>query len=98
MPIGSRRVGGKSSAKFSTGPDREFDVISDEFVGQTKPGGIQLGKQFRRQAKATFEVASQTGRRPYFHFNGEPRAEVIQKLHEYGRRYDVEPVIDTKPF
>lgn len=77
---------------------REFDVISDEFVGQTKPSGLTLGSQFRNQAKATFEAAKMTGRRPYFHFDGTPSREVLDKLDDYRERYALTPVIDTRPF
>jgi hypothetical protein len=56
-----------------------------------------LNKKFRKQAQATFEAAIQSGRTPYFQFDGPPGPGVIDKLQEYGRRYGVEPVIDTTP-
>ncbi|MYT39183.1 hypothetical protein GTY66_24580 [Streptomyces sp. SID8356] len=37
------------------------------------------------------------GRTPYFHFDGEPGPGVVNKLKEHGRRYGIEPVIDTTP-
>ncbi|WP_373323488.1 restriction endonuclease fold toxin [Metapseudomonas otitidis] len=49
------RLGGISSVKFpGKFKDREFDVFSDEFIGQTKPANFQMGSAFRNQAKGTF--------------------------------------------
>jgi hypothetical protein len=59
---------------------------------------MQLGSAFRNQAKATFEMALQTGRTPCFQFSGEPGAGVLDKLAEYAERYGPEPVIDTEQF
>ncbi|WP_442875860.1 restriction endonuclease fold toxin [Amycolatopsis sp. NBC_01488] len=67
------------------------------YVAQSKPAGFQLGSQFRKQAKETFVFAKQSGRIPYFHFDGPPAAQVLAKLAEYGQRYGVEPVIDIGP-
>ncbi|MGY9070802.1 restriction endonuclease fold toxin [Streptomyces sp. CAS3] len=93
----AERLGGKSRVKFEHDPKgREIDAISDDYVAQSKPGGMQMGSALRNQAKATFEYAIQSGRTPYFHFDGEPGPGVIAKLQEYGRRYGIEPVIDTK--
>lgn len=92
------RLGGTSSVKFpGKFKDREFDVFSDEFIGQTKPASFQMGSAFRNQAKGTFEAAVELGRKPYFHFDGAPNPAVITKLNEYGKRYGIEPVIDTTP-
>ncbi|MET8974165.1 restriction endonuclease fold toxin [Streptomyces sp. NPDC004539] len=94
----AERLGGESRVKFENDPKgREIDTISDEYVAQSKPGGMQMGSALRNQAKATFEYAIQSGRTPYFHFDGEPGAGVVAKLQEYGRRYGIEPVIDTTP-
>ncbi|MGZ0199844.1 putative T7SS-secreted protein [Streptomyces sp. RM1] len=94
----AERLGGESRVKFEHDPKgREIDAISDDYVAQSKPGGMQMGSALRNQAKATFEYAIQSGRTPYFHFDGEPGPGVIAKLQEYGRRYGIQPVIDTKP-
>ncbi|MFE9304838.1 putative T7SS-secreted protein [Streptomyces sp. NPDC006856] len=94
----AERLGGESRVKFENDPKgREIDAISDEYVAQSKPGGMQMGSALRNQAKATFEYAIQSGRTPYFHFDGEPGPGVVNKLKEYGRRYGIEPVIDTTP-
>ena len=59
------RLGGESRVRFSLDPNgREFDVVSDAFIAQTKPGGLTLGSDFRAQAKKTFEFAIQTARTP----------------------------------
>ncbi|WP_425275609.1 restriction endonuclease fold toxin [Streptomyces albovinaceus] len=94
----AERLGGESRVKFENDPKgREIDAISDEYVAQSKPGGMQMGSALRNQGKATFEYAIQSGRTPYFHFDGEPGPGVVNKLKEYGRRYGIEPVIDTTP-
>lgn len=94
----AQRIGGESRVKFANDPKgREFDVISDRYVAQTKPAGLGLGAKFRNQAKATFEAAQATGRIPYFHFEGTPAADVLSKLQEYAHRYGITPVIDISP-
>ena len=93
----AERLGGMSRAYFEHDPKRrEFDVISDLYIGQTKAPPT-LGSKFRNQAKATFEMAVSTGRTPYFHFEGQPSPAVLDKLAEYAQRYGVRPVIDTTP-
>ena len=94
----TEKLGGVSSVKFpGKFKDREFDVLSDEFIGQTKPANFQMGSAFRNQAKGTFEAAVELGKKPYFHFDGPPSSSVINKLNEYGKRYGIEPVIDVNP-
>jgi restriction endonuclease fold toxin 3 of polymorphic toxin system len=90
------RIGGRPRVMFEN-QGREYDVISKDYIGQSKPANFQLGSQFRGQAKATFEAAIQTGRTPYFHFEGPPGPGVIEKINEYAARYGVRPVIDTTP-
>ncbi len=94
----AERLGGESRMKFDSDPiGREFDAISDEYVAQTKPALQQVNKKVRDQMKATFEAAEQTGRKVYYHFEGEPAQSVIDKLHEYSQRYGIEVHIDTDP-
>ncbi|RCS42324.1 hypothetical protein DTL42_19280 [Bremerella cremea] len=93
----AKRLGGESRVKFSNGPDNEFDAVSDLYVAQSKPANFVINKKFRDQAKATFETAIQSGRKPYFHFEGPPHRDVLRKLEEYGKRYGVDPVIDITP-
>jgi hypothetical protein len=94
----AKRLGGRPSVKFSTDPKgREFDAVSDDCIGQTKMSGRQVGSRLRNQAKATFEAAKATDRRPYFHFDEAPSPGVVEKLADYARRYGLEPVIDTQP-
>lgn len=90
------RIGGRPSVKFEP-RGREFDAVSQRYVAQSKPANYKMGSDFRNQAKATFEKAIETGRVPYFHFEGPPAGGVLRKLHEYGVRYGIEPVIDTRP-
>lgn len=94
----AERLGGESRMKFDSDPiGREFDAISDEYIAQTKPALQQVNKKVRDQMKATFEAAEQTGRKVYYHFEGEPAQSVIDKLHEYSQRYGIEVHIDTDP-
>ncbi|KGE19582.1 restriction endonuclease fold toxin [Paenibacillus wynnii] len=92
------RIGGQSRVKFSgDSAGREFDAISDQYVAQSKPALQTVNKSVRDQMKATFEVAQETGRKVYYHFEGQPAQSVIDKLNEYSSRYGIDVVIDTKP-
>ncbi|MDF8265189.1 restriction endonuclease fold toxin [Luteipulveratus flavus] len=91
------RMEGVSRVKFSDGPANEFDVVSKDYVVQSKPANFRIGKDFRAQAKATFEVSLATGRRPYFHFEGTPDRDVIRALERYADRYAIDYVLDTVP-
>ena len=92
----AQRIGGESTVRFSN-DIREFDVINDLYVAQTKPALKQLNAAVRKQMKATFEAAKETNRTVYYHFEGQPATSVINKLNEYSNRYGVKVVIDTKP-
>ena len=85
------------SRATGVGIDEAQIYWDDSYVGQTKPSNFKMGSAFRNQAKGTFEAAKALGRKPYFHFDGPPKPDVIAKLKEYGKRYNVEPVIDTEP-
>jgi len=94
----AERIGGQSRMKFSNDPPgREFDTISDQYVAQSKPALQTVNKDVRNQMKATFEAAQETGKKVYYHFEGQPAQSVIDKLNEYSSRYGIEVVIDTKP-
>lgn len=83
--------------RFENGPDNEFDAVSDQYVAQAKPANFTLNKAFRDQTQTTFRAAVQSGRRPYFQFDGPPRPGVLEALARYAQRYGVEPVIDLTP-
>ena len=91
----AKKLGGESRVSFANDPlKREFDAISDAFIAQTKSIG-KLGKAFRKQAKATFEAAQESGRAVYYEFTGgAPSQDILNKLTEYARRYDVNLKID----
>ena len=94
----AKRIGGESRVKFSSDPKgREFDVVSDKYVGQTKPALRSYGESWRNQVKATFEAAKATSKTAYFHFEGTPSESIINKIAEYGTRYGVKYIIDTNP-
>ena len=93
----AERIGGEASVRFAGGPANEFDAVSAEYVAQAKPANFTLNKAFRDQAKATFEVAAQSGRTPYFQFDGPPGPGVLRTLGRYMDRYGIEPVIDLTP-
>lgn len=88
------KLNGQSSVSFdSDSLGREFDVVSDEFIGQTKQIG-KLGSKFRKQAKATFEAAKETGRSVYYQLNSNTSQDIINKINEYSDRYGVNVVIE----
>jgi hypothetical protein len=93
----AERIGGEASVRLARGPANEFDAVSAEYVAQAKPANFTLNKAFRDQAKATFEVAAQSGRTPYFQFDGPPGPGVLRTLGRYADRYGIEPVIDLTP-
>jgi restriction endonuclease fold toxin 3 of polymorphic toxin system len=94
----AKKIGGESRVKFKNDPKgREYDTVSDKYVAQTKPANFTLNKRFREQARATFEVAKDTGRTPYFHFEGPPGPGVIEAIKRYGREYGINPIIDISP-
>jgi hypothetical protein len=95
----AERIDGLPRVRFDSDPSgREFDAVSDEFVGQSKPANYVFNKAGRAQAKATFDCAKETGRDVYYHFDGDPDSSVISRLEEYAQRYGVELHIDTTPF
>ncbi|MEM9101206.1 MAG: restriction endonuclease fold toxin [Pseudomonadota bacterium] len=93
----AEKLKGESSVSFSGDIDkREFDVISNEYIGQAKPASITEGSKFRNQAKATFEAAIATNKKVYYHFQGgNPEENVIKVLQRYSKRYGVEIIIDN---
>lgn len=93
----AERIEGKASVRFANGPANEFDAVSTEYVAQAKPANFTLNQAFRNQAKATFEVALQSGRTPYFQFDGPPGPGVLPTLNRYADRYGIEPRIDLTP-
>jgi hypothetical protein len=93
----AERIGGEASVRFAGGPANEFDAVSEQYVAQAKPANFTLNKAFRDQAKATFEVAAQSGRTPYFQFDGPPGPGVLRTLGRYADRYGIEPLIDLTP-
>ena len=96
--LSQRIINGQTSMKFSNDKfGKEFDIINEKFIIETKPALRSIKSSFRKQAKRAFEAAQQTGRKVYFHFEGEPAAEIINKLNKYQTRYGIEMIIDTKP-
>lgn len=67
--------------------------MSDKYIAQAKPDLRGYGKSWRNQTKAKFEAALETGKTPYFQFEGEPSPSILNKIQEYGERY----VIDINP-
>lgn len=90
------KLGGESCMKFAGDP-HEFDAVTDDYLAQSKPADFTLNKKFRDQAKSTFELAGQSGRTPYFHFESPPGPGVLKKIDEYSQRYSIKPVIDIGP-
>jgi hypothetical protein len=94
----AKRLGGTPQARFQQlDGSYEFDAISDTVIAQTKPSNFTGGSSWRNQAKITFEIAAQTGRRTYFHFEGMPKKTVFKELFAYSKRYKVPMDIDISP-
>ena len=94
----AKRIGGQSRSAFADDPiQREFDVISDQYIAQAKPPLKCVNNTVRTQMKATFEAAKKYERKIYYQFEGIPSQEVLDKLYEYSERYGVEVIIDTEP-
>ena len=94
----AKRIGGQSRSAFADDPiQREFDVISDQYIAQAKPPLKCVNKTVRTQMKATFEAAKKYERKVYYQFEGIPSQEVLDKLYEYSERFGVEVIIDTEP-
>ncbi|WP_433151925.1 restriction endonuclease fold toxin [Actinomadura nitritigenes] len=95
----AERIGGESRVRFENDPlGREFDVVSEKYIGQDKPANFRVNKSFRKQARATFEAARATGREVYYHFDGPPEQPVLDKLNEYATEYGIKLTVDTNPF
>lgn len=95
----AERIGGRSRVRFEGDPSgREFDAVSDEIVGQSKPANYTFNKAGRDQEKATFDAARESGREVYYHFDGDPDPSVIARLREYAQRYGVGLYLDTTPY
>jgi hypothetical protein len=92
----AEKLKGQSRVSFANDPNkREFDVVSDEYIAQTKVIKT-LGSDFRAQAKATFEAAKQTGRKVYYELSPNTSPEIIKKINEYSTRFGVPVKIEYK--
>jgi hypothetical protein len=95
----AKKIGGESRVKFADdAAGREFDVVSDKYIGQTNEGKQVINQRWRTEAKATFEAALETGKTPYFHFESQPGPDLLRRLNDYAARYGITPVIDISPF
>lgn len=76
------------------GKIKEFDVITDEYVGEAKPANFTRNKKYRVQVQAVFDLSDATNRTPYFAFDGPPDRDVLRVLEENAKAYNLEPIID----
>jgi len=98
-------LGGQSSVRIEGFGNREFDVVSDDFVGQTfgpkaagevptfatKPRNF-LSKSRRTQIRETIRAAQETGRSPLFEFTGgTPDAAVLDFIKRNAERQGATP-------
>jgi hypothetical protein len=95
----AEKLHGVSRVRFANDPKgTEIDMVNPEYIGEAKPSTVSNGSRFQRQAKVRFDIARQTGRAVYYHFEGgPPRASILDDLERYAERYDVRLVIDTDP-
>ena len=78
--MASPKIGGESRVKFANAPNgREFGVVISKYIAQAKPDLSTYGKSWRKQTKATFEAAQETGRKAYFRFERQPVTSVYTK-------------------
>lgn len=95
------RIGGTSSVKIEGYGDREFDAVSDKYIGQTtnsviatKSPSNYLNPSKKAQLRETLRVAAETGRTALFEFTaGTPSQEVTDFIERnakrIGARYEV---------
>lgn len=95
------RIGGIPSVKIEGYGDREFDVVSDKYIGQTtnsvsatKTPSNYLNPSKKAQLRETLRVAAETGRTALFEFTaGTPSTEVTDFLkrnaERVGAKYEV---------
>ena len=97
----AQRLGGLSSRTIPGFGDREFDVVSDDYVAQTtasrsaviKPNNF-LTSDRKAQIRATLRAAQQESRIAYFEFTaGRPHAEVVDCIDRNARRLGTNYVI-----
>ncbi|MES2061784.1 MAG: RHS repeat-associated core domain-containing protein [Bacteroidota bacterium] len=89
----AEEINGVAQARFK-GLDREFDAISDKYIGQHKPAlGDNIGGRFKEQARATFDAAKKSGREVFYRFDSRPSQKVINKLNQYSKEYGVKLTI-----
>ena len=77
--------------------NREFDVVSDVFIGQTfggtsallKPGNFLSGDR-KAQIRATLEAAKATGRKAYFEFRNGVHDDVLDFIRRNAERIGAE--------
>ena len=95
------RFGGQASVRLKGFGNREFDFISERYVGQTFGGqNIAnnaknfLSKNRRTQIRETLRAASETGRQPLFNFEGvTPHADILDFINRNAQRAGVTPKI-----
>lgn len=95
------RFGGQASVRLKGFGNREFDFISNRYVGQTFGGStfalkLQnfLSKSRRAQIRQTMEAAKANGRTPLFNFEGGlPHADVLDFISRNAERIGVTPRI-----
>lgn len=95
------RLGGLSSQTIAGFGNREFDVVSADFIAQTtafqsavtKPGNF-LTRDRKAQIRATLEAAKQENKTAYFEFTaGKPHPEVIACIDRNALRLEATYVI-----
>lgn len=94
----AKKLGGEYRVYFRNDPKKtEIDVITDEWICECKGDLGSIGEDFRTQAKVRFQMAKESGRGVYYHFNSEPAGDIKRALERYAERYGVKLVIDVGP-
>lgn len=83
--------GARPGVRFASHP-REYDAVSDLFIGQTTTTRTIRGR-WKKQARATFEAAYLTDRIPLFEFTNGIGDEFRRTLDRYSIEYNIPHVI-----
>ena len=91
----AEEIGGQAQVNISgIDDDKEFDAVSDEYIGEHKPAiGDNFGSRFKNRSRRVFRAARMTGRKVYYRFDGRSGNRVLEKLRQYESEYDVKVTI-----
>ncbi len=93
----AEKLGGKPNTRLTCNDPYEFDVVSTEYLAQTRRADVRLSHGFMRQVVLTFKSAEKSGKMPYFHFSGRPDSSVVEFLLNCENELGISYVLDVQP-